>query len=113
MTFMPAQKLQSGIVYVSKKEESHYWSDRVPEALGRGGRLIMPQIDAVSEMYNHRVPMYEWGNFEHLEKIIQIYLENQDDKTLQSEIDFTQKETADNHTYVNRVQTILKEINNG
>lgn len=108
--FYASAKVTVGDSLCLSKDKSHYWSDRVPEALGRGGRLIMPQIDAVSEMYNHQVPMYEWGNFEHLERIIETYLVNINEPELKKEVEYTQKETAKNHTYVNRVQTIIKAV---
>ena len=53
-----------------KKENSHYWSDRVPEATGRGGLRIMPNIKAIKEIYP-TMPTYEWGNFNQLDTIVE------------------------------------------
>lgn len=111
--FYASAKVTVGDSLCLKKESSRYWSDRVPETLGRGGRLIMPQIDALSEIYEHKLPMYEWGNFKHLEKIIEVYLKNHEDKFLKKELSFTHKLTAKNHTYVNRVKTMLEVIGIG
>lgn len=93
-----------------KKEDSHYWSDRIPEALGRGGRLIMPIIDELDVIFDGRLPMYEWGNFNELEQLVMAYLGRPNDKFAKHEIDYSQKLVADKHTYVNRVQTILEEV---
>lgn len=90
------------------KEKSLYCSDRVYEATGCGGLLIMPQIDFVDQDFEHNMAMYQWGNFNHLEKIIRVYMEDPDLRRKDREA--CQKITAENHTYVNRAQTILKEV---
>lgn len=46
--------------------ESHrYWSDRVPETLGRGGLLIHPYVKGLDDWYlsGHELLEYEQGNF--------------------------------------------------
>lgn len=107
--FYASAKVVVGDSLCLKKEDSKYWSDRVPETLGRGGVLIMPQIDALREIYSEEVlPMYEWGNWQNLE-----------DKIIPELYKFAywaviptmaQEQTSKDHTYVNRVQTILKEV---
>lgn len=94
------------------KEKSHYWSDRVPEATGRGGFLIMPNIHILNKedenFYYGNLATYPWNDYKKLEETIKYYLENRDWRIgSQSE---TQRLTAENHTYVNRAETILKEV---
>lgn len=108
--FYASAKVTVGDSLCLNKEDSKYWSDRVPEATGRGGFLIMPQIKAMK--YNYpKLPTYSWGNWKQLEEMIKHYLENEDERhTIQAE---NQRITKEEHTYVNRVKTIMKicEVN--
>lgn len=106
--FYASAKVTVGDSLCIKKEESLYWSDRVPEALGRAGFLIMPEIKELDVMFEGRLDMYEWGDFELLELKIKNYLDNETiRKRKQIKL---QKLVEMNDTYVNRVQTILKEV---
>lgn len=106
--FYASAKVTVGDSLCLKKEASHYWSDRVPEATGRGGLLIMPRIKAIQEVWKDCLPMYKWGDFTQLESQIKTYLN--DDGWRKDMQDKAQAITAKNHTYVNRVQTILQEV---
>lgn len=90
------------------RKDSHYWSDRVPETTGRGGLLIMPEIDAIKKIYGSSVPMYEWGNYLALEKLITGYLATPElvNEAKNESLNITRK----GHTYVNRVETILETV---
>lgn len=106
--FYASAKVTVGDSLCLKKEKSQYWSDRVPEATGRGGCLIMPQIDELEIMYKKQIPMYKWGDFRDLEnKIADQLIRTEARVAARTQ---TQRITAENHTYVNRVQTILKEV---
>jgi hypothetical protein len=37
---------------------THYWSDRVPETLGRGGLLVHPWVDGIEEQFPIEQPIY-------------------------------------------------------
>lgn len=102
--FYASAKITVGDSLCLKKQDSRYWSDRVPEATGRGGFLIMPHI--LHLKYNWpKLPTYDWGNFEQLEEMICHYMEKEDERhTLQLENHLITKE---DHTYVNRVKTII------
>lgn len=106
--FYRSSKVTVGDSLCLPKEKSHYWSDRVPEATGRGGFLIMPQIDAVREMYDDMIPWYRWGDFGGLESLIKYFLE--DDAKRETVRDYCHKKTAEHHTYVNRAQQILETV---
>jgi len=107
--FYASAKVTVGDSLCLKKEDSKYWSDRVPEATGRGGVLVMPQINALREIYSEAVmPMYQWGNWQQLESLLTIEVY----KIYPYEVipSMAQKITAQDHTYINRAQTILKEV---
>ena len=106
--FYASAKVTVGDSLCLKKEASHYWSDRVPEATGRGGFLIMPWIDALGDMYRGSVPMYFWGDWAQLEEKIMFYLGDEEARQICRQQ--AQKITAKKHTYVNRAQTILKQV---
>lgn len=60
-------------------KHERYWSDRVPETLGRGGFLVHPWIPGMERDYDR--PMdhfatYEYGNFAQLKNTIDMYLEH-------------------------------------
>lgn len=104
--FYASAKVTIGDSLCLKKEDSHYWSDRLPEAWGRGGYLIMPDIMAI-HLEGFKQPCYRWGNFEGLEKMIPAHMTDGFNKPLREQ---NQKFVARDHTYVNRVATILKEV---
>ncbi len=88
-----------------KKDDSHYWSDRVPEATGRGGLLIMPHISQLDYMYQGELPMYPWGDFDQLEETIKYWLDHDEERLEQ--IDKTFARTSKDHRYTNRVKEML------
>lgn len=93
-----------------KREKARYWSDRVPETLGRGGRLIMPQIDALREQWAEELlPMYDWGDWGQLEKLIELELVRPERPVIDHKIRACQK-VIQEHTYVQRVETILRRV---
>jgi hypothetical protein len=108
--FYASAKVTVGDSLCLKKEDSHYWSDRVPEALGRGGHLIMPYIQSIADMYNHKLPMYRWGDWHDLEYQVGSQLKSCDYKGNIDAREYCFEETKKNHTYINRVETILKEV---
>lgn len=106
--FYASAKVTVGDSLCLLKEKSNYCSDRVYEATGCGGYLIMPKLDFVNRDFEGYLPMYDWGNFEQLEQIIKNSLES--DETRQKVKDICQKITAANHTYVNRAESILQTV---
>lgn len=103
--FYASAKVTVGDSLCLKKEKAHYWSDRVPEATGRGGFLIMPFIEMVKVDFP-MMPTYKFGDWDELEKVIEYYLHNDDERhTIQAQMHEIAR--AD-HTYVNRVNTMLR-----
>jgi hypothetical protein len=106
--FYASAKVTVGDSLCLNKEESHYWSDRVPEATGRGGLLIMPQIDQLIEDFKGDLPLYPWGDYKKLESMIKNYLS--DEKLRKDTVKKTQEISTKYNTYTNRVATIIKYV---
>ena len=106
--FYASAKVTVGDSLCLKRDKSLYWSDRVAEAPGRHGFLIMPQIDAVDEMYEGHLPMYPWGDFKTLETTISGFLDNEGSRVEKQDAVFSI--VKEKHTYVNRVETILETL---
>lgn len=87
------------------REKNLYWSNRVYEATGRRGLLIMPRIDALDEQYEGLLPCYEWGDWEHLEHVIETFLDDKE-KRLQT-VQNCYAVTRRDHTYSSRFQELL------
>jgi hypothetical protein len=106
--FYQSARVTVGDSLCSQGSETLYCSDRAYEAPGRGGLLIMPQLDFLDEDYAGHLPMYQWGDWEDLESKIRHYLTNgADNQAVREE---TQAIVAAGHTYINRVQTLLSEV---
>lgn len=106
--FYASAKVTVGDSLCPKREASRYWSDRVPEATGRRGYLIMPFIDELAKTYGS-MPMYEWGNWASLEDEISVGL-MLDDEDRGLVTDACYRVTAESGTYVHRAQTILETL---
>jgi hypothetical protein len=90
------------------RDKTLYASDRAYEAPGRGGLLIMPQLDFLDEDYAGHLPMDKWGDWADLERKIRHYLTNEEDNRAVREE--TQAIVANEHTYVHRVQELLQGV---
>jgi hypothetical protein len=88
----------------------NYWSDRLPETLGRGGFLIFPKIDGIEkhfEYYKHFIP-YNYGDWDSLKEIIDYYISHDDEREA---IRIAGHEwVKQNHTYINRALEIIKVL---
>jgi hypothetical protein len=88
----------------------NYWSDRVPETLGRGGFLIHPRVPGMEKQftpYKHFIP-YEYGDFKTLKEIIDYYIEHDDEREPIKQAAF--EYVKENHTYKNLAQKIIKTL---
>jgi hypothetical protein len=62
-------------------KHKNYWSDRIPNVLGRGGFMIHPYIDGLERFYKLDGPdielvTYGYGNFKQLADLIDHYYRN-------------------------------------
>lgn len=106
--FYASAKVTVGDSLCLDHEKTKYSSDRVYEATGRGGFLIMPKLDFLEDDFDGILPMYPWGDFQKLEELIASSLE--DKQARQDVQNRTQATTFTHHTYVNRVQEMLATI---
>jgi hypothetical protein len=106
--FYASAKVTVGDSLCLDREKTLYASDRAYEAPGRGGLLIMPELNFLDEDYAGHLPMYKWGDWQDLERKIRHYLTNEaDNHAVRQE---TQAIVRDGHTYVHRVQELLRQV---
>jgi hypothetical protein len=90
----------------------NYWSDRVYETTGRGGFMIHPRIKGLEDEFieHEEIAFYNYGDFDHLKKLIDWYLEHADYREAVRLKGMNR--TKRDHTYRNRLQemfAVLKE----
>jgi len=86
---------------------THYWSDRIPETLGRAGFLIHPEVEGLSDHFTSgkHLVTYELGNWKQLQAIIEEYV-NDDEKRLNI-AQQGQAHVLMNHTYEVRMGQLM------
>lgn len=84
-----------------------YWSDRIPETLGRGGFLIHPAVKGL-ELVHPYVPTYELGDWDRLRELLNFYVSFNDDREAERQVAAADVRT--NHTYKNRMAELLDEL---
>jgi hypothetical protein len=90
-----------------QQQGSRYWSDRVYEATGRGGVLIMPRIEELATQFP-MMPMYNWSDWFGLEGTISRLLADARERDLvRAEC---QNVTRSGHTYSHRVRQLLEAV---
>lgn len=87
---------------------THYWSDRIPETLGRRGFLIHPEVEGLREHFSpgEHLATYELGNWDQLRAVIEEYL--LDDERRNRIANQGQAHVLQNHTYEVRMQQLVK-----
>jgi hypothetical protein len=87
---------------------THYWSDRIPETLGRGGLLLHPEVEGLDEHYTpgEHLLTYELGDWDGLHRLIDWVLANPE------QADVIRREgrhhVMAHHTYEVRVQQLVQ-----
>jgi hypothetical protein len=88
----------------------NYWSDRIPETLGRGGFLIHPRVPGLEdqfEYYKHLIPYFH-GDFKGLKEIIDYYIQADEER---EQIRLAGMEhVKQHHTYIHRVEMIINKL---
>ena len=86
----------------------YYWSDRIPETLGRGGFLLHPFVPGIEKEYKywkHFVP-YQHRDFKTLKEIIDYYVTHEEER---EKIKMEGHEfVKNNYTYRHKIEMILK-----
>lgn len=88
----------------------YYFSDRLYEAVGRGGFLIFPYIKGIEECFDLETELvtYEFGNFEQLKQKIDYYLEHPEEREKIRQAGF--ERVKKDHTYTHRLNHIIATI---
>ena len=87
-----------------------YWSDRVPNLIGRGGTLIHPRIDGLEDSYildgpEKELITYEYENWDQLAELIQYYTDNPEERETIRKRGF--ERTKRDHVWTVRIQEML------
>lgn len=85
-----------------------YWSDRVPETLGRGGVLLHPHDDTLAAWYPD-LPTYPLGDFDAAVAEVERLLALSDDERREL-IDVNRRLVLARDTYAHRMTTVLAEV---
>lgn len=86
---------------------THYCSDRVPETMGRGGVLVHPHVDGVSQAaFSH----WSWplGDWAELRRVVDELIHN--DEVSETTRQTSMAETRLANTYTERMKFVLTEI---
>lgn len=118
----PLRGEELGILYASAKivlgdsclagSQERYWSDRIPETLGRGGFLIHPDVRGLDEWYRNGVELvtYPLDDLDTLEALVEHYLNHEDERRAIAEQG--RATTLARDTYVHRMSTLLEWVTN-
>jgi Glycosyl transferases group 1 len=93
--------------FVGTPHNNRYWSDRIPETLGRGGFLIHPDVPGLDEHYTPGKHLWTWqaGDWPGLRAAIDGAL---DDDTSRTEVAAAGRaHVLEHHTYEHRMATML------
>lgn len=95
----------------------NYWSDRITETLGRGGRLIWPDIPGCLEFYGLlpgiHLLTYEFGDFDAVFRHID-WLNDPENAGLAADMAANaQAEIREFHTYENRLAAVIEAVGLG
>lgn len=85
-----------------------YWSDRVPETLGRGGFLIHPKVEGMDEHFTRGLHFagYPLGDFGELKNVIEHYLTHPDERIAIAKQG--QEHVLRHHTYERRMEQLVE-----
>lgn len=87
---------------------SRYWSDRIPETLGRGGFLLHPYVEGIEEHFTDGKHLRLWpvGDFAELGRLIDYYLAHDDERRAIAEEG--RRHVLEHHTYRVRMQQLFE-----
>lgn len=91
-------------------DRGHYWSNRIPETLGRGGFLLHPAVDGIEEWYKdgEHLRLWEAGDWTALYSLIDHYLTHPDEA---AEIAARGRALVmERDTFAHRMQMILDTV---
>lgn len=85
---------------------ARYWSDRIPETLGRGGFLIHPEVPGLREYFPEDVlATYPLGDLNELGARIEMWLARPEDRAARSIV--AREHVLEHHTYEVRMAQLV------
>lgn len=94
----------------STNPDLKYWSDRLPETLGRGGWMVYPRVAGLEEFITHGLDTYNAGNFQELYSKTDYWLDPAHDAEKEQRRASLMDYVKQNHTYSVRLKEILRVI---
>jgi FkbM family methyltransferase len=93
-------------------DRPRYWSDRVYETIGRGGFLVMPHIEGLSDEFTdgEHLRYYTFGDFGELRALIDYYVDPAHDDERRAIAAAGQAHVRENCTYTHRVAELLAHV---
>lgn len=93
---------------------THYWSDRIPETLGRRGFLIHPNVEGLNDHFTpgRHLETYDLGDWKGLQSLIDHYINADDERNAIASAG--QGHVLMHHTYevrMNQLMELLAERN--
>lgn len=86
---------------------ARYWSDRVPETLGRGALLVHPYVKGIHSVHPG-LPTFEPGNFDEMLVLVEHFLTNPEVREgLRAKL---AEHTRTHHTYRNRMEEVCRVV---
>lgn len=94
---------------VSPAQPARYWSDRIPETLGRGGTLVHPWTPGLGQLFTLGVDLavHRPGDFDDLGRVVDALLADPDRASLGAAGHET---VLARHTYTHRARSILAHV---
>lgn len=89
-------------------KHKRYWSDRLPETIGRGGFILHPRIEGIAEEYGDRVELFDFNDWDGLRAKIDYYLANESERI--EKRNAAHEYVKANCTYTNRLQATLQHL---
>lgn len=92
------------------RNATHYWSDRIPETVGRGGFLIHPHVEGIEDHFTVGDHLWTWdvGDWDGLKQSIESALASPD--AVADVREEGRQHVRTHHTYERRVSQILEVI---
>jgi len=89
---------------------TRYWSDRIPETIGRGGFLLHPEVEGLSEHFTDGEHLVTWsaGDWRMLRSLIDHYLA--DDAERERIAADGRAHVLEHHTYTVRMRQVLAAV---
>ena len=89
---------------------TRYWSDRIPETLGRGGFLIHPYVEGIEDWYTdgQHLALYEQGDWKGLAAAVRYWLDHDDER--QKVAAAGRQLVLGRDTYRHRMESVLETV---